>query len=346
VADISPDVDINNNGTLDLEDIEFHIKRWIFGAAVAFFMCALVVYAFLHETPAETLSGFTAVADAGLGHAEDVTIGILFEAADVNGDGKLSPEEFKQRLTESGSRYAKKRETEMKKVFGDALDVQLSLGDWKTYFLDKKKSHMKGGKTSGEADRLLSTELDSLKEHNAKRIAEENAANATAADSKDLTLEEETILGKIFDTMDMAGKDALSPEEFELSNAESAHVKRFAEIDVDKNGNVTKDEMIKFGRQMKKNIFMNFRKELDCWLELVNAAVVKANQARAHELDLQNAKLAEAREFARQQTVSKNGRIWNTPPEWFEGNRKHQWLMATPDRRKTLEQQHPNPNAP
>ena len=43
-------------------------------------MCALVVYAFLHETPAETLSGFTAVADAGLGHAEDVTIGILFEA--------------------------------------------------------------------------------------------------------------------------------------------------------------------------------------------------------------------------------------------------------------------------
>jgi len=131
-GDMSVDLDlgdVNNNGKLDLEDIEFHIKRWVFGSVTACFMIGLLVYAFLNESHQDSdavqfytareqyprrfhmklAEKHTSAAEAinkkqmklglhvhAVSKAERKHLRSVFTTLDVNHDGFLKLEELKQ----------------------------------------------------------------------------------------------------------------------------------------------------------------------------------------------------------------------------------------------------------
>merc|ERR1712072_285795 len=101
---VDPSMDYNNDGKVDAEDMDFHIKRWlIVGGGVIL----VIVYLFFHkkEDPApqkEAPAPPPPVVDEKRAKA-----GMIFDAADANKDGELTLEELTAYLKSEAGKDAK-----------------------------------------------------------------------------------------------------------------------------------------------------------------------------------------------------------------------------------------------
>merc|ERR1712072_383689 len=112
---VDPSMDLNNDGKVDVEDFDFHIKRWlIVGGGVIL----VIVYVFFHKNedpialPPNTSGGYL---------ERFAKAGMIFDAADTNKNGELTLEELTAYLKSEAGKDAKA-------VLGEDLSVQ----DFKT----------------------------------------------------------------------------------------------------------------------------------------------------------------------------------------------------------------------